>query len=316
MDAVLELDGVTHRYGATVALDTVDLRVMPGECVALLGPNGAGKTTLTSLVTGLLSPRSGRIVVAGGDPARAATRARLGVVQQRVGWPRTLTVAEVVHGAAVRAGASRLHVEPALAEVGLAELRRRRAAKLSGGQQQRLQLAMALVASPTLLVLDEPTTGLDAATRRDFWTTLATRRDRGSGVLLATHQLDEAAAVADRVVVLAHGRVVAVDTPNGLTSRLADRIVSARTCLDVANLTNLPGVLDLDATDGRLRASTTQPERLVRHLLDHDPSLGDLRVEAVGLEHAVLHLTEGAQTPDGTTPVDRARPRPTTEVHA
>jgi ABC-2 type transport system ATP-binding protein len=296
MDAVLEVDGVTHRYGSTVALDDVDLQVAPGECVALLGPNGAGKTTLTSLVTGLLVPRSGQIVVAGADPAHAATRRQLGVVQQRIGWPRTLTVAEVVHGAAVRAGVSRLHVGPALAEVGLGDLRRRRAAKLSGGQQQRLQLAMALVAAPALLVLDEPTTGLDAATRRDFWTTLATRRDRGSGVLLATHQLDEAAAVADRVVVLAEGHVAAVDTPHGLTSRLADRIVSARTCLETAAIATLRGVLDLGITDDRLRVSTTEPEVLVRHLLDQDPSLTDLRVEAAGLEHAVLHITGGGDT--------------------
>jgi ABC-2 type transport system ATP-binding protein len=293
MDAVLELAGVTHRYGATVALDDIDLAVAPGECVALLGPNGAGKTTVTNLVTGLLSSRTGRIVVAGGDPSTAGTRRQLGVVQQRIGWPRTLTVAEVVSGAAIRAGVSRHQVAPVLAEVVLTELHRRKAAKLSGGQQQRLQLAMALVAAPALLVLDEPTTGLDAATRRDFWTTLAARRDRGCGVLLATHQLDEAAAVADRVVVLAQGRVVAVDTPAGLTARLPDRIVSARTCLDGSGLAGLPGVLEFDVAEGRIRVSTTEPERLVRHLLDRDPSLDDLRVEAAGLEHAVLHITNG-----------------------
>lgn len=302
MDAVLEVAGVTHRYGSTRALDDVDLQVEPGECVALLGPNGAGKTTLVDLVTGLRSRQEGRITVAGGDPASPATRRQLGVVQQKIGLPRTLTVAEVVRGAAVRAGVSALNVGPTLVEVGLGDLRRRRAAKLSGGQQQRLQLAMALVASPALLVMDEPTTGLDAAARRDFWSTLGTRRDRGSGVLLTTHQLDEAAAVADRVVVLAEGRVAAVDTPEGLTSRLPDRVVSLRTTVASEEVAAHAGVLAVDAVDGRLRVSTTAPEELVRHLLHQDPELSELRVEAAGLEHAVLRITDDRQDGRDTRP--------------
>jgi ABC-2 type transport system ATP-binding protein len=310
MDAVLEVAGVTHRYGSTLALDDVDLQVGPGECLALLGPNGAGKTTVVNLVTGLRARQEGRITVAGGDPASAATRRQLGVVQQRIGLPRTLTVAEVVRGAAVRAGASSLNVGPTLVEVGLGDLRRRRASKLSGGQQQRLQLAMALVASPALLVMDEPTTGLDAAARRDFWSALATRRDRGSGVLLTTHQLDEAAAVADRVVVLAQGRVAAVDTPEGLTSRLPDRVVSLRTTLGSKEVAAHAGVLAVDADDGRLRVSTTAPEQLVRHLLHQDPELSELRVEAAGLEHAVLRITDDRH--DGHD----ARPQRNQEVTA
>jgi ABC-2 type transport system ATP-binding protein len=292
MHAALQVSDVTHRYGTTVALDGVDLHVEPGECVALLGPNGAGKTTLASLVTGLQRCQAGHVRVDGGDPAHAATRRRIGVVQQRIGLPRTLTVTDVVRGAAVRAGASLLTVGPTIAEVGLSGLRRRRAAKLSGGQQQRLQLAIALVASPALLVLDEPTTGLDAAARRDFWMTMATRRDRGSGVLLATHQLDEVAAVADRVVILAGGRVVAVDTPEGLTSRLPDRIVSVCTTIPSDVVAGQDGVVEVDVDDGRLRVSTLEPERLLRQLLQLDPALSDLRIEAAGLEHAVLRITD------------------------
>lgn len=291
MDVVLQVAQVSHRYGSTRALEQVGLQVGPGECVALLGPNGAGKTTLVNLVTGLVPRQGGRVTVVGGDPVRASTRRHLGVVQQRIGFPRTLTVGEVVRGAAVRAGVPTSAVGPVLVETGIADLRRRRAAKLSGGQQQRLQLAMALVGAPALLVLDEPTTGLDAASRQGFWRTLARRRDRGTGVLLTTHQLDEAAAVADRVVVLAGGRVAATDTPNGLTTRLPDRVVSARTAVDPAAIRAVDGTLDVTDDADRVTVSTTNPEVLVRALLAMDPDLRELRVEGATLEQAVLNIT-------------------------
>ncbi len=292
MDTVLKVAAVHHRYGSTVALDSVDLQLGAGECVALLGPNGAGKTTLVDIVTGLRRCQQGTVAVTGGDPVRAATRRALGVVQQHSGVPRALQVEEVVRGAAIRAGAPRGAVGPVLAEVGLTQLARRRVTLLSGGQQQRLQLAMALVNDPSLLVLDEPTTGLDAAARRDFWERLAARRDRGAGVLLTTHQLDEAAAVADRVVVLAHGRVVAADTPAGLVARLPDRVVSARTGYAPADAITIDGTVAVrQDADGRLVVTTTQPETLVRALLAADPELDDLRIESAGLEQAVLALS-------------------------
>src|SRR5690349_18744402 len=167
--AVMTAEGLRYRYGGTLALDGVDLRVDPGECVALLGPNGAGKSTLVALTVGLLAPQQGTVRVLDGDPRRAATRRRLGVAQQTPGFPNTLTVGELVTGAAVRGGLRASAAEPVLAELGLAELRRRRVPRLSGGQKQRVQLAMALVTEPALLVLDEPTVGLDTAARRHFW---------------------------------------------------------------------------------------------------------------------------------------------------
>ena len=229
MEPVLAVTGLHRRHGPVHAVAGVDLRVDAGEVVALLGPNGAGKTTLTNCVVGLLEPHQGRVVVLGGDPRRAATRRRLGVVQQDVGFPTTLRVGEIVDGAATRAGRDHAAAAASLTEVGLVDLDRRRAARLSGGQQRRLQLAMALVADPRLLVLDEPTEGLDVTARREFWRTLADRRDRGAGVLLTTHAVAEAAEVADRVVVLQAGRVVAEGTPDQLTARVADRHVQART---------------------------------------------------------------------------------------
>ncbi len=301
MIEVLQVSGVSHRYGSARAVEQVELRVIAGECVALLGPNGAGKTTLVNLVTGLLATQIGRVSVVGGSPTRAATRRELGVVQQRIGFPRTLTVGEIVRGAAIRAGAPTSTVGPVLVEVGLSDLRRRRAAKLSGGQHQRLQLAMALVGDPALLVLDEPTTGLDAASRRAFWQTLGRRRDRGAGVLLTTHQLDEAAAVADRVVVLSEGRVAASGTPASLAARLPNRLVSARTRVRPAAIRAVPGTLEVVQLDSLVQVSTTRPEALVRELLAADPDLSDLRIEGASLEQAVLAITTTGMT-TGTTP--------------
>ncbi len=302
---VLEIGGVRHRFGTVTALESADLTVGAGECVALLGPNGAGKTTLIGLATGLLAVQAGRVRVCGGDPRQAATRRHLGVVQQSMGFPRTLTVGEVVRGTAVRAGRTAAAAGPVLAEVGITDLSARRAATLSGGQQQRVALAMALVGDPDLLLLDEPTAGLDVAARRDFWRTLAARRDAGVGVLLTTHVVEEAAAMADRVVVLHRGRVVAADTPAALTARLPDRTISARTGFDDVALRALDGVLSVRRDGDRVRVATTKPEAVLRAWLAVDGGLTDLRVEGAGLEQALFALTgdgpSGAEQVTGET---------------
>ncbi|MCO1655834.1 ABC transporter ATP-binding protein [Pseudonocardia humida] len=292
---VLEMDGLRHRYGALTALDGVGLHVAAGECVALLGPNGAGKTTLIGLATGLLIAQRGRVRVRGGDPRSAATRRHLGVVQQSMGFPTTLTVAELVRGAAVRAGRPAAAAGPVMAEVGITELARRRSAKLSGGQRQRVALAMALVGDPELLLLDEPTTGLDVASRRTFWQVLARHRDAGVGIVLTTHILEEAASMADRVVVLHRGRVVAEDSPTGLTARLADRTVTARSGVDLDVLRALPGVLTAERDGERVRVTSAEPERVLRAWLPLDDALTDLRVEGAGLEQALFALTADDQ---------------------
>jgi ABC-2 type transport system ATP-binding protein len=296
-EPALLVSGIEHVYGAVPALGGsdrggVDLEVAPGECVALLGPNGAGKTTLIGLATGLLAVQAGRVTVGGGDPRRAATRRRLGVVQQQMGFPRTLTVAELVRGAAVRAGRPATTARRALAEVGITALADRRSAALSGGQQQRVALAMALVGEPELLLLDEPTVGLDVTARREFWQTVVARRDAGAGVLLTTHVVEEAAAVADRVVVLHAGTVVAAGTPSDLTALLPDRTVSARTTLPAGAVADLPAALSVALDGHRLRVSSTAPEELLRGWLAADPFLADLRVEGASLEQALVALTD------------------------
>jgi ABC-2 type transport system ATP-binding protein len=288
---VVTIRGLDHRYGATHALRGVDLTVAAGECVALLGPNGAGKTTLVGALTGMLAPSAGTARIDGADPRRPATRRRLGVVHQQAGFPRTLKVRELVSGWAVRAGRPASDADAVLTEVGLHDLTKRRVTALSGGQQQRLQLAMALVVDPTLLVLDEPTVGLDIDARRRFWATLAARRDRGTAVLLTTHQIEEAAAVADRVVVLHEGTVIASGHPADLTAQLPDRTVTARTALRDSELRALPDVLDVTVADGRMRAASARAEATVQALLAADPTLSDLRVEGATLEQAIVAMT-------------------------
>ncbi|WP_037609134.1 ABC transporter ATP-binding protein [Streptacidiphilus rugosus] len=293
--AVLTAEGLRYRYGETLALDGVGLRGDPGECVALLGPNGAGKSTLVALSVGLLAPQQGTVRVLGGDPRRAATRRRLGVAQQTLGFPNTLTVGELVTGAAVRGGLRASAAAPVLAELGLAELRGRRVPKLSGGQKQRVQLAMALVTEPALLVLDEPTVGLDTSARRHFWKILERRRAQGAAVLVTTHLIEESAAVADRVVVLDRGRILADAPPEELVSRLPDRTVTVSTRLDRRELESLPGVLSVTAEHGLTRIQTRSPEDLLRALLARDEQVSELRVQDAGLEEAVLALTDEAE---------------------
>ncbi|MEU9127571.1 ABC transporter ATP-binding protein [Kitasatospora sp. NPDC048540] len=302
--AVLTAEGLRYRYGETVALDGVDLGVDPGECVALLGPNGAGKSTLVTLAVGLLTPQQGTVRILGSDPRRAATRRRLGVAQQTLGFPNTLTVHELVTGAAVRGGLRAAAAGPVLDELGLTDLRRRRVAKLSGGQKQRVQLAMALVTEPALLVLDEPTVGLDTVARRHFWQILARRREQGTAVLVTTHLIEESAAVADRVVVLDRGRVLADAPPDELVTRLPDRTVTVRTGLDRSELEQLPGVLSVTPEHELSRIQTRSPEDLLRVLLDRDPHLSDLRVQDAGLEEAVLALTDRADEGTDATGTD------------
>lgn len=291
MEHVLEIRGLTHRYGDHTALAGVDLTVRSGECVALLGPNGAGKTTLVRNVIGLIQGKADFINVAGGNPRSAEVRRSLGVVQQAVGFPRTLTVGEIVGGAAARRGCTPEAAKEAIAEMGLAGLEKRRADKLSGGQQQRLQLAMGLVADPDLLVLDEPTEGLDVTARRRFWDTVRMHLDRGAGVLITTHLVDEAAAVADRVVVVDHGRVVAEGTPGELRRTLPDRRIEIQTAVPASAIRALDSVHSVEVQDGRTVIAATKGEQVVRTMLDLDPEASDLTVATASLEEVLVAMT-------------------------
>jgi ABC-2 type transport system ATP-binding protein len=208
-----ELDGVTRRFGAITAVDGLSLHIERGETVALLGPNGAGKTTAVEVLLGLLQPDRGTVRLFAGRPADAVARGRVGAILQDAGLPSGATVAELI-GLMQGLYPDPLSLEDALRLTDLEDVAGRQTQRLSGGQRQRVRLAMALAGNPELLVLDEPTAALDVEARRAFWDRARASVAEGRTFLFATHRLEEADAVADRVVVISQGRLVADGTPD------------------------------------------------------------------------------------------------------
>jgi ABC-2 type transport system ATP-binding protein len=286
---------VSRRYGEVVALDRVSLDVRAGEIVGLLGPNGAGKSTLLNLLIGLRRPTSGRVELFGGDPAVPAFRRHVGVTPQETGLPPTLRVAEVVDFVA------RNYPNPAdrdeiLARFGLSDLARRQAGGLSGGQRRRLAVALAFVGRPRLVLLDEPTTGLDVALRRSVWDAIRAFGADGGTVLLTSHYLEEVEALADRVVVLGGGRVLVDDSVEAVRGLVAVRRVS----FVADRLPKLPGVVGMEYAEERTHLLTTDADRLVRALVGSGTDFTDIEVRPTTLEEAFLALT-------GREPVRSAR---------
>jgi len=288
---VARLDGVRRSYGDVVALDHFDFRIDPGEVVGLLGPNGAGKTTAVKLLLGLLRPDAGTATVFGVAPAQRSARLRVGAMLQIADVPENLRVRE--HIELFRAYYPQpLPLDDVLRLAGLEEVAERLSRDLSGGQRQRLMFALAICGDPELLFLDEPTVGLDVKARRGFWAAIRSFVDRGRSVLLTTHYLEEAEALADRIVVIHRGRSVAEGSPRDITERFALRRIRCRTTLGLEDLTALPGAADVHLDDaGRARLTSETPEDTLRVLLDRDTELADLEVVGVGLEEAFLELT-------------------------
>jgi ABC-2 type transport system ATP-binding protein len=214
--SVLELEKVHKTYGGAPALEGLDLTVERGEIVAILGPNGAGKTTAFELLLGLVRPTSGTVRVLGERPGNRA-RGRTGAMLQSAGLPEQTTVRELVRLIA-RSYPQALDVDDVLARTALTKRARRTVTTLSGGERQRLLLALALVGAPELLLLDEPTAAMDVASRRTFWEQARASVLDGATILFATHDLSEASAVADRVLVISQGRLVADTTADDLTN--------------------------------------------------------------------------------------------------
>lgn len=214
---VLEMRSVRKEYGGVAALTGVDLRLERGQIVALLGPNGAGKSTAFELLLGLIRPTDGEVTVLG-QPPGGPVRRRVGAMLQTAGLPEQVTVRELVRLIG-RSYPDALPTDEVLRRAGLASRAARMVTDLSGGERQRLQLAMAIVGAPEVLLLDEPTAAMDVASRRAFWDQARASVRDGTTILFATHDLAEAAAVADRIVVVHHGRVIAAGTPDELTHR-------------------------------------------------------------------------------------------------
>ncbi|HYO34618.1 MAG TPA: ABC transporter ATP-binding protein [Geodermatophilus sp.] len=286
----LDLSGLTVRHGAVLAVDGLDLRIGRGETVALLGPNGAGKSSTVSAVLGLVRPAAGRVRVLGRDPAGAVAAGCVGAMLQHGGLPGEARVGEVVH--LVRSAyADPWPLEDLVATAGIAGLLGRDVGALSGGQRQRVLLALALAGQPPLLLLDEPTSAMDVEGRRAFWTTMRGLADRGTTVVFATHHLVEADAVADRVVVMAGGRLVADGSSAAVRSAVCGRTVR----LTADRLPeHLPGVTAVTRQGAGVALATTDVEATLRALLDGGVPLADLDVRGASLEDAVLTLTTGA----------------------
>jgi ABC-2 type transport system ATP-binding protein len=282
---------ISKDFGQVRALDRVDLDVYAGEVVAVLGPNGAGKTTAVKLLLGLASPTSGTVTVFGGDPRTPSHRLRTGAMLQVGRVPETLCVRELIDLF------SSYYLKPmalpqTLALAGLEGLENRRFGVLSGGQKQRVLFALAICGDPDLLFLDEPTVGLDVEARRDLWDEIRRLVARGKTVLLTTHYLQEADALADRIVVINRGRIIAEGTPAKIKTCTAGRQIRCVTRLPIASVCSLPGVQEVRSDRGALVIRTSVAEPVLRELFRRDPEVSEIEVTSAGLEEAFLALTQ------------------------
>jgi ABC-2 type transport system ATP-binding protein len=291
---VIELHGATRRYGTVEALRSVDLTVRRGELTAILGPNGAGKTTLLSLILGLRRPTSGEVRVLGRPAESGTARASVGAMLQESGVPPALTIGELIRLFGSYYPAPRPVCE-VIAAAGLEGLEHRRAGQLSGGQRQRLYFALALCGDPELVVLDEPTTGLDVESRRRFWDVISGLAAGGTTVLFATHLLDEADELARRIVVLSGGRIVADGTPAQVKARAGGKTIRVRADIDPADVASWPGVVSATRVGSSLEILALDAEPVMRHLFASTTRVEEFTVEERTLETAFLDIVKETQ---------------------
>ena len=291
-EVVAELEWASKSFGKVAAVSELDFELRAGEVVALLGPNGAGKTTTVRLLMGLIRSSAGAARLFGIDPVRTEARVRVGAMLQVSKVPETLTVREHV-GLFASYYPHPLALPEVMAAAGLDGLEGRLFGKLSGGQCQRVLFALAICGDPDLLFLDEPSAGLDVESRRSLWERIAARKRAGGSVLLTTHNLEEADFLADRIVLLDRGHVLAEGSPDEIKARVAGRTVRCRTSLSGGELERLPGVRAVRRDGELVELFAAEPERLVVALLAADPALSGLEVRGAGLEEAFLALTCG-----------------------
>ncbi|WP_406319351.1 ABC transporter ATP-binding protein [Streptosporangium sp. NBC_01639] len=276
----------TRRYGDVLALDRVSLDIKAGELVGLLGPNGAGKSTLINLFVGLRRPTSGTVELFGGSPLDPALRRGIGVTPQETGLPESLRLGEIVDFVSAhfpeRYGTAEL-----LARFGLGDLVRRQVGGLSGGQKRRLAVALAFAGRPRLVFLDEPTTGLDVEARRTLWEGIRSFHADGGTVVLTSHYLEEIEALAQRVVVIGRGRVLA----DGTVQAVRDVVGVRRVSFAAPAVPDLPGILRSSVEDGRVHLLTTDSDLLVAELVRAGTAFADLQVRPTSLEEAFITIT-------------------------
>jgi ABC-2 type transport system ATP-binding protein len=294
---VAALNRTTKTYGHVDALKNVNLTIRAGELVALLGPNGAGKTTAVKLLLGLAKPSSGSVTVFGGNPVDAGFRVRTGAMLQVAKVPETLRVREHIELFSSYYPAP-LPLAETLAAVGLESIANRKFGDLSGGQRQRVLFALAICGDPDLLFLDEPTVGLDVEARRLLWEQIRKLLAGGKTVLLTTHYLQEADALATRVVVINRGVIIAEGTPAEIKAQSAGKQIRCVTSLSIETVRRIPGVVEVRQDREALEIKATEAEPVLRELLAGDRSISGIDVTSAGLEDAFLALTSGDNKSD------------------
>ncbi|MCX4698110.1 ABC transporter ATP-binding protein [Streptomyces sp. NBC_01373] len=289
---VVAFDQVSKGYGSVRAVDGLTLALHPGETVALLGPNGAGKSTTLDLLLGLRNPDSGSVRVLGTTPREAIVAGRVGAMLQSGGLMDEVTVAELVRLACA------LHPRPyrpsdVLSRAGVSQLADRKVNKLSGGQAQRVRFALATAGDSDLIVLDEPTTGMDVTTRQAFWATMREQAEQGRTVLFATHYLEEADAIADRVLVLHRGRLLADGTAAEIKAKAGARRISfdLQGTIDEAPMRTLPFLTSVDVSGQTVRIQSSDADATVHALYGLGLFPRNLEVAGLGLEQAFVAIT-------------------------
>jgi ABC-2 type transport system ATP-binding protein len=292
------LEGAHKRFGKIAALDGLDLSINRGELLALLGPNGAGKSTAISILLGLQRPDQGTACLFGADPQSLEARQRIGIMMQEINLPGVMRTRELIRQVSnYYPNPYDMHI--VLEKLALRSLADRPYGKLSGGQKRQVQFALAICGRPELLFLDEPTVGLDLQAREALWQVLRDLIHEGCSIVLTTHYLEEAEALASRVAVMARGRVVAEGSVDEIRAHVSRKNVSYCSSLPRATIESWPEVLQWSEQSGRQQVVTRDAESLLRRLLAADAGLRDIEVRRAGLAEAFAEITANAAPPGG-----------------
>lgn len=289
----IQLEHVTKVYKGKKAVDDLTLTVESGTVLGLLGPNGAGKTTTISMILGLQQPTSGKVKLLGGDPREQRVRDRIGAMLQDVSIIDNLKVAETIN-LFRNYYAKSLPLEQLLLISGLEGEKDKMASALSGGQQRRLGFALAAAGDPEVIFLDEPTVGMDVSSRQLFWDTIRAMAGKGRTVVLTTHYLEEADNLADRIVVINNGKLVADGTPSEIKAETTGRIISftAGASVTSKSLLVLPGIVDIEWSGRRVKLHSSNTDRLIAELVDKRIDMRDIEIQSCGLEEAFQALVQ------------------------
>jgi ABC-2 type transport system ATP-binding protein len=309
----ISVTGVSKSYGDVRAVTGLSFTVEPGRTIGLLGPNGAGKSTTLDMLLGLVRPDAGEVRLFGQRPADAIRSGRVGAMLQTGGMMPEVRVRDVIR-LAHRLARHPLPVDEIMRQADIEDIARHRVDKLSGGQRQRLRFALAIVEDPELIVLDEPTAGMDVAARNRFWQTMRAQARAGRTLLFATHYMEEADSAADRVLVMHEGRLLADSTPAELKARAGlRRIAFTASGAERTALRSLPGVTDAHVHGESVVLRSTDSDATVRALVLHGPPFHNLEITGLGLEQAYLSLTGEQSEPRNepqSEPRDESRNEP------